>query len=297
MNKDTKKTQDEMHTKFHWYAITNGVIEQLKPHLFVTLLVMSKHMDANGVCYPAQETIAEYMGTSRRSIIKNLKELLETEINGEPVLVKVGERQVGKGKPLNVYKISACTGLVFGESNQVGKYVTQAKNNNVKSTTDNVNSTSHLEDNVNVNSSVSKCELHGKHNVNSTSHEQEPYNKNQEQEPYNKNRPNTNIVEDQNNFKEPTVIEGSKEIDKTVERNVRIKNGFKYFEDVTTNPFLDRYEYDEAKDAFIYNGLPFDSIGDIERHKKFYNEEHQAFKFENTAFDTFAELKDYLEAI
>ena len=75
-------------------AIQDGAIKKLGVYNFSVLVCIAAHMNSEGTCFPSQKKISELTGVSINKVTSCVKELLETEIDGEPIFT----RSFAKGK-------------------------------------------------------------------------------------------------------------------------------------------------------------------------------------------------------
>lgn len=66
----------------------SGVIAKLGVYNFSVLVCIASHMDSKGLCFPSQRKISELTGISINKVTKCVKELLETEIDGQPLFAR-----------------------------------------------------------------------------------------------------------------------------------------------------------------------------------------------------------------
>lgn len=75
-------------------TIQSGIINKLGIYNFSVLVCLASHMNSEGNCFPSQKKISELTGISINKVTSCVKELLETEIDGEPIFT----RSFAKGK-------------------------------------------------------------------------------------------------------------------------------------------------------------------------------------------------------
>lgn len=61
------------------------------------LLLIISHMDSNCECFVTQEELAKTLGVTRRTIIKRMQKLVESTVDGKPVIHKEVFRKAGTG--------------------------------------------------------------------------------------------------------------------------------------------------------------------------------------------------------
>lgn len=83
-----KQQQTENAIKLQQEAFTSGLVAKLKPTNFTVFLTLCSFMDASGKCCPSQRDIAERSGLSKTTVNKAINELLEFELNGQPILYR-----------------------------------------------------------------------------------------------------------------------------------------------------------------------------------------------------------------
>lgn len=81
-----KEYSSDIFLRVYVSAFTEGLVAKLKPANFVTFLAICSFMDSKGECYPTQRQIAERTGLSKTTVNRAVKELLEFEIDGRPIL-------------------------------------------------------------------------------------------------------------------------------------------------------------------------------------------------------------------
>ena len=98
-------SEKEVFIKVDVGLFKKGIAAHLSPNAFKTLLALSCYMDSEGNCFPSQATLCEVIGISKKTLRKNLDELLSTEIDDEPILThhfasgNTGRRSVYKIHP------------------------------------------------------------------------------------------------------------------------------------------------------------------------------------------------------
>lgn len=75
-------------------SIQSGTIKKLGVYNFSVLVCIASYMNSDGTCFPSQKKISELTGISINKVTACVKELLETEIDGEPIFT----RSFAKGK-------------------------------------------------------------------------------------------------------------------------------------------------------------------------------------------------------
>lgn len=78
-------------------TLHSGIIAQLGVYNFSVLVCIASHMDSKGLCFPSQRKISELTGISINKVTKCVKELLATEIDGQPLFVRTFAQGI-KGK-------------------------------------------------------------------------------------------------------------------------------------------------------------------------------------------------------
>ncbi|ALS26958.1 helix-turn-helix domain-containing protein [Paenibacillus sp. 32O-W] len=85
---------DRIYVKFYVDAVRSGLVADMGAERFQTLAVIASYMDANGRCFPSQETIAAALGIRRENANKRVKSLLAYKWRGRPVVT--AERRRGR---------------------------------------------------------------------------------------------------------------------------------------------------------------------------------------------------------
>jgi Helix-turn-helix domain len=114
-------------------AIKDGLITKVGgvKH-FAILATIAAYSDANGESYPSQDTIAELVGYSRKTVNETIRQLRKTTIDGEPILT-VQQVKTSSGIR-NVYKLSPKSGFSFGRVTKGDNVVTPKGKHNVTPT-------------------------------------------------------------------------------------------------------------------------------------------------------------------
>lgn len=98
-----KKDNLEVFLKVDVKALRGGLLKEVNGSDLTVLMAIASYMDINGKCYPTQRQLAEVTGMSLTTINRAIKNLLEIEVNGYPVLER---KLVGKGnKKSSIYTI------------------------------------------------------------------------------------------------------------------------------------------------------------------------------------------------
>lgn len=85
-------------------AIQGGLIKQIGATEFAVLMAIASFCDMEGEAFPSQRTLAEITGLSLPTVNKAVGRLLETKINGLPVIAREIE-SMGSKKRFSVYNL------------------------------------------------------------------------------------------------------------------------------------------------------------------------------------------------
>lgn len=94
-------------------AVQNGLIQKVGgvKH-FSVIAAIASFADSKGVAFPSQETLAEMVGYSRKTVNQYIGDLRKVTIDNEPILV-VKQERTPKGRR-NKYVLSPKSGFWFG---------------------------------------------------------------------------------------------------------------------------------------------------------------------------------------
>lgn len=105
---------ENLFVKLDVNAMRGGIITAVGgPRNFAILASISTFANSKGEAYPSQETIGEMVGLSRQTVNSAVKQLLNTEVEGVPIMT-VKQRKSAKGVR-NIYTISSKCGFTFGD--------------------------------------------------------------------------------------------------------------------------------------------------------------------------------------
>lgn len=85
-------------------ALQKGLIKELGTTPFSVLMVILSFLDDEGKAFPSQRKIAEITGITQATVTKSIKKILETEIDGSPILSRELET-LGNRKAFSVYSL------------------------------------------------------------------------------------------------------------------------------------------------------------------------------------------------
>lgn len=86
-NKEEFKVAVQIDTKL----IQSGVLKGMRPIEFMVLVVIASHMDETGECFPSMDYIAELIGSTKATVLRAIKGLLQFKYDGVPIITRVVE--------------------------------------------------------------------------------------------------------------------------------------------------------------------------------------------------------------
>lgn len=95
---------EERNIKVSTQSLQHGLIKDIGVTEFTILCVISSFCDVEGEAFPSQRTIADITGLSLPTVNKAIGNLLETKIDGVPILSRELE-SLGSRKRFSVYKL------------------------------------------------------------------------------------------------------------------------------------------------------------------------------------------------
>lgn len=100
----TNKTDNlDVFLKVDVKALRGGLLKEVNGSDLTVLMAIASYMNINGQCYPTQRQLATITGMSLTTINRAIKNLLEINVNGHPVLER---KLVGSGsKKSSIYTI------------------------------------------------------------------------------------------------------------------------------------------------------------------------------------------------
>lgn len=98
------ETISSVYVRVYTTMFTSGLVAKMGANRFTTLMALASYMDEKGECYPTQIQVAEAIGVHKNTVNKYINELLEFEINGQPVVTR-NKINKGQGKIFSYYKI------------------------------------------------------------------------------------------------------------------------------------------------------------------------------------------------
>lgn len=100
--------------------IKKGIGGEMSGNAFRTLIALGCYMDNKGECFPSQRELVKKLGISAPTLKKSIEELLNIEINGNPILTRRftgGGR--GKKSVYTVHPISQLSKFKKGEKENI----------------------------------------------------------------------------------------------------------------------------------------------------------------------------------
>lgn len=97
--------QEERNIKLNMKSIQAGLIKTLGATPFAVLMAIVSFCDNEGESFPSQRRLAEITGLSQPTVHKAVKVLLETEVDGVPILLRELET-LGSRTKFSVYSIA-----------------------------------------------------------------------------------------------------------------------------------------------------------------------------------------------
>lgn len=89
--------------RLHYELLTSGLLREMGADRLQTLVVLAFHMKANGRCYPPQDKMARILGISRQAVNKRIKNLLDFEFQGKPIVELITDEDIDRRN--NVYRV------------------------------------------------------------------------------------------------------------------------------------------------------------------------------------------------
>lgn len=102
-----------VYTRLYVNPIKDGLIADMGPDLYATLIAIAAHMDADGRCYPTQASIGRLLGVNRQTANKYVQRLLAYRWRGEPVVVAEKVRGPTGQFENMVYTVMPASGLAI----------------------------------------------------------------------------------------------------------------------------------------------------------------------------------------
>lgn len=96
--------QEERNIKLNMKSVQGGLIKELGTTPFAVLMAIVSFCDIEGESFPSQRKLAEVTGLTQATVHKAIKKLLETEVNGVPILSRELET-LGSRTKFSVYSI------------------------------------------------------------------------------------------------------------------------------------------------------------------------------------------------
>lgn len=116
----TAQPERRMFLKMYFDARDSGLLADIGDRRWRTLCALVTYMDERGMCYPSQARIATDLGTTRETVNKRVRELLEYRFQGRPIITvhKARLNTANGGRwANNVYHILPVTGFqIFGDA-------------------------------------------------------------------------------------------------------------------------------------------------------------------------------------
>jgi len=103
---------NELFVKLNIGTIKGGLISEIGIKEFAVLASIAAFSNEKGEAFPSQDTIAEMVGYSRKTITGIIAKLRKAEIEGEPV-IRIVQEKTSTGRR-NKYILSPKSGFVFG---------------------------------------------------------------------------------------------------------------------------------------------------------------------------------------
>lgn len=115
----TGKTETRMFVKLYFEARDSGLLADIGDRRWRTLCALATYMDENGSCCPSQSRIAGDLGIHRQRVNERIRELLDYQFQGRPVISVAKTRRLTKygGRwASNEYTVHPISGLrIFGD--------------------------------------------------------------------------------------------------------------------------------------------------------------------------------------
>lgn len=81
-------SSDNVYLRLYLSAFRDGLVADLGPNNFMTLLAIASFMDKSGKAFPTQKQIAERLGVHENTVNRTLKNLLEYRFDGKPIITR-----------------------------------------------------------------------------------------------------------------------------------------------------------------------------------------------------------------
>lgn len=105
INLTSGEISNNLYVKVSGDIFANGLMAELGPNNFTTLLALVSFIDEKGECYPTQQTIADILGVHKNTVNKAINELLSVEYGGVPLVTRK-KVNLGRGNILSYYTIN-----------------------------------------------------------------------------------------------------------------------------------------------------------------------------------------------
>jgi hypothetical protein len=104
---ETGEKKEDIFLRLYVNSVRKGLVAQLGPKNFATLIVLASYMDENGDCYPTQRQLAEALGVAVNTANRYINDLLEFTVNGKPIVIREFKQgSVGKRSTYRIMPIS-----------------------------------------------------------------------------------------------------------------------------------------------------------------------------------------------
>lgn len=100
-----QKHIEQMNVKVGIKAIHSGLIKEIGATEFAVLVAIASFCDCDGTAFPSQRKLVELTGLSLPTINRVVNKLLETEVNGVPILYRQFELSASR-KKFSVYTVN-----------------------------------------------------------------------------------------------------------------------------------------------------------------------------------------------
>jgi hypothetical protein len=92
-------------------VFTSGLVAELGPTNFTTLMALASTMNDKGECFPTQQKLANMIGVHKNTVNRYVNELLEVEFEGKPLvtrkIVNLGRGKISSYYTINIVKDGA----------------------------------------------------------------------------------------------------------------------------------------------------------------------------------------------
>lgn len=120
-----KRWDESVFVKLYVSLRTSGLLARLSDTNLRTLIALATFMNAEGQCYPSQETLARALGLSQPAVAKRLKRLLGFRWQGKPLVTARKIRNSNGKFEATIYTVLPATGLdIFGEKKPGSSHIT-----------------------------------------------------------------------------------------------------------------------------------------------------------------------------